>query len=195
MRSSFANLAILIGTLACGQSFAQDSIDRRAQVQLDRETARQTVTAVVAVPSLQQTSRRAPVVAASQSAPLSPPVMAVPVSVLSIMGLEGALEAVLNINGQRVVANSASKGLPYGWRVTSLTEACIQMVRPIEGKGGKMEEEVRTSCWVAAAPSSSSSQASPTPRAATLPQVGQGATAPLPTGVIAMPPVAPGLPR
>lgn len=187
MSSIIQKIGVLLIGLASAGTFAQDSIDRRAQVQLDREAARLSPTAVVSVPSVQQSARKTPLVAprADVTPPAPPPFVSV--NVLSIVGADGALEAVLSINGQRVVANATSRGLPYGWRVQSISDACVQLVRMLEVKGGKHEEEIRVSCWVAPAPAAAVGQAASTARPTPAAQIQSASPMPLPAGVIGMP--------
>lgn len=173
--------------LGCSGVFAQDSIDRRAQVQLDREAARQSPTAVVTVPSVQQAARKVPMVAPRPEVTPPMPAPFIAVNVVSIVGSEGALEAVLSINGQRVVANTSSRGLPYGWRVQSISDACVNLARLIDVKGGKQEDEMRVSCWVAQAPPAATSQTTPAVRPTPVGMAQQASPVPLPAGVIGMP--------
>lgn len=180
-------IGLLLMVLGCSGAFAQDSIDRRAQVQLDREAARQSPTAVVSVPSLQQAARKAPMVASRAEVAPPAPAPFIAVNVVSIVGGEGAIEAVLSINGQRVVANTTSRGLPYGWRVQSINDACVQLARLIDVKGGKQEDEIRVSCWVAQAPPAAVAQATPAARPTPTGMAQQAAPIPLPAGVIGMP--------
>jgi hypothetical protein len=142
----------LAGTAIFATANAQDSIERRAQFQLDQATrppAAVPQQATVTVPPFLQSRKSTQ---SPNPANVAPPVQHMPIHVISIAGIEGAYEAVVRIASQRAVASAAARSLPFGWRVVGITEACVQLTRAVDGKGGKPEEELRTACFVAPAP-------------------------------------------